>query len=106
MPTKKSKEKTEEKKFFEIEGEFQGLKLSARVYPVKEDKGVKRSFMYLNLGYGFNVQASFVETKNAYFIAFPQYKTGDNYKSYIFVEKDSLYAKALDELADEIYNKK
>lgn len=102
---KKAENKKEEKKFLEFGGEFNGLKLSGRVYPGEENKGITRSFMYLNCNYGFNIQCHFVETKNNYFVAFPQYQQKDeSYKSYVYIEKDSVWADALDKLAEEIYN--
>lgn len=107
MPAKKNAKKTtkkEEKNFLEFSGEYNGLKLSGRVYPGEEKKGIKRSFMYLDCNYGFTIQCHFVETKNNYFVAFPQYQTKDeNYKSYVFIEKESVWAEALDALAEELY---
>ena len=103
--TKKNQEVKEEKNSFEtIDGEYAGMKLKGRVYPAKENKGIKRSFMYLEIIPGFTIQCHYVETSNNYFIAFPQYQSGESYKSYVFVEKDSEIQKALDALADAIYN--
>ena len=103
--TKKNQEVKEEKNSFEvIDGEYAGMKLKGRVYPAKENKGIKRAFMYLELIPGFTIQCHYVETSNNYFIAFPQYQSGESYKSYVFVEKDSEIQKALDALADAIYN--
>lgn len=108
MPKKtnaKNQEVKEEKNSFEeINGEYAGMKLKGRLYPAKEEKGIKRAFMYLEIIPGFNIQCHYVETSNNYFIAFPQYKSGDSYKSYVYVEKDSDIQKALDALADAIYN--
>ena len=103
--TKKNQEVKEEKKSFEeLNGTYAGMTLKGRLYPVEENKGIKRAFMYLEIVPGFNIQCHYVETSNNYFIAFPQYKSGDSYKSYVFVEKDSGIQKALDALADAIYN--
>lgn len=104
--TKKNQEVKEEKKSFgEINGTYAGMKLNGRLYPVEESgKGIKRAFMYLEIIPGFNIQCHYVETSNNYFIAFPQYKSGESYKSYVFIEKDSEIQKALDALADDIYN--
>lgn len=108
MPKKanaKNQEVKEEKKSFEeINGEYAGMKLKGRLYPAKEEKGIKRAFMYLEIIPGFNIQCHYVETSNNYFIAFPQYKSGESYKSHVYVEKDSGIQKALDALADAIYN--
>lgn len=103
--TKKNQEVKEEKKSFEeLNGTYAGMTLKGRLYPAEENKGIKRAFMYLEIVPGFNIQCHYVETSNNYFIAFPQYKSGDSYKSYVFVEKDSGIQKALDALADGIYN--
>ena len=105
MATKGKKSKKQESNGYkEFNASFAGIPLSGRIYPAKENKGIKRSFMYLNIGGGFTIQAHFVETKNNYFIAFPQYETDNGYKSYVFVEKDSKFDKAFDALADYIYN--
>ena len=102
--TKKAENEKEEKKFLEFDGYFGGLKLSGRVYPGEEKKGITRSFMYLNCNYGFTIQCHFVETKNNYFVAFPQYQQKDeSYKSYVYIEKDSLWSEVLDKLAEKIY---
>lgn len=103
--TKKNQEVKEEKNSFEvIDGEYAGMKLKGRLYPAKENKGIKRAFMYLEIVPGFNIQCHYVETSNNYFIAFPQYEKDGSYKSYVYVEKDSDIQKALDALADAIYN--
>ncbi len=105
---KNANKKTEEKKtngYEEWTGTYYGLELNVRMYRPKENKGIKRTFLYIT-HMGFCIQASFVETSNNYFISFPQYKTDDNkYKSYVFIEKESFWAKALDELAEEIYKR-
>lgn len=102
---KKEAESTNKYKEFEFEA---GMKVSGRIYPEEEKKGISRSYMYLNMGYGFTIQCHFVETKDNYFIAFPQYETEKDgkkvYKSYVFVEKESIWADCLDKLADYIYH--
>lgn len=104
---KKTNTKTEEEKFKEFTFES-GMKVSGRIYPGEEKKGISRSFMYLNMGYGFTIQCYFVETKDNYFISFPQYETEKDgkksYKSYVYVEKDSVWAECLDKLSDHIYH--
>lgn len=104
--TKKNQEVKEEKNSFEeLNGTYAGMNLKGRLYPVETSgNGIKRAFMYLEIVPGFNIQCHYVETSNNYFIAFPQYKSGKSYKSYVFVEKDSGIQKALDALADAIYN--
>lgn len=104
MP-KKENSKKEEKKVAKEYKEVFAEGLSARLYPAEETgKGIKRSFMYLDFGNGFSIQCHFIETSNNYFIAFPQYKSGESYKSYVWVEKDSEMQNKLDALAEVIYN--
>ena len=106
MATKKNAKKVEKKEegFKEFKGNFNGLDLKGRIYPAKENKGIKRSFMYLDCNYGFTIQCHFVETKNNYFIAFPQYqKKDESYVSYVYIEKDSIWAGALEDLAETLY---
>lgn len=103
MP-KKENAKKEEKKVAKEYKELSAEGLTARVYPADENKGIKRSFMYLDFGNGFSIQCHFIETSNNYFIAFPQYKSGESYKSYVWVEKDSEMQNKLDALAEVIYN--
>ena len=103
--TKKNQEVKEEKNSFEeLNGTYAGMTLKGRLYQAKENKGIKRAFMYLEIVPGFTIQCHYVETSNNYFIAFPQYESNGSYKSYVFVEKDSDIQKALDALADAIYN--
>lgn len=108
MPKKNNA--TEEKKeesFKEFSGKFNGIEMSGKVWPGKKDK-ITRSYMHLTLMEGFSINATFVETSNNYFITFPQYtveKDGKKeYKSYVYIPKDSDMAKAIDELAETIYN--
>lgn len=103
MP-KKENAKKEEKKVAKEFKEVSAEGLTARVYPAEKSKGIERSFMYLDFGNGFSIQCHFIETSNNYFIAFPQYKSGESYKSYVWVEKDSEMQKKLDALAEVIYN--
>ena len=106
MGKKKNASAAKEEGFKEFSFES-GMKVSGRLYPGKESKGITRSFMYLDMGYGFTIQCYFVETKDNYFIAFPQYETEKDgkksYKSYVYVEKESVWAECLDKLADYIY---
>ena len=102
--TNKKEAAKQDNNFKEFNAKFAEIPLSGRIYPAKENKGIKRSFMYLNIGGGFTIQCHFVETKSNYFIAFPQYEQDGKYKSYVFVEKDSKFDKAFDALADWIYN--
>lgn len=101
---KKNDVKKEEKKDAKEFKEFSVKGLAARVYPANETGKVKRSFMYLNFGNGFSIQCHFIETSDNYFIAFPQYKSGESYRSYVWVEPESKMQENLDALADAIYS--
>lgn len=107
---KKNEKKTDEKKatneFKQFSGKYgnPAIEMSGRIYPAKEKNGIKRSFMYLEFASGFQIQATFVETSDNYFISFPQYETNDSYKSYVWVKKDSDFSNALDDLSDDLFH--
>lgn len=112
MPAKTSKDtKKEEKKveFLEFEHEFKDgermVKFSGRLYPTKGEK-IERNFLSLNVGNLMTISCDFVETSNNYFVAMPQYKSGDKYKSYVYVEKDSFFASALEDLSKVLFELK
>lgn len=112
MPSKNTKEaKKEEKKieFLEFEHEFKDggkmIKLSGRMYPTKGDK-IEKNFLTLKVANLMSISCDFVETSNNYFVAMPQYKSGNKYKSYIYVEKDSFFAAALEDLSKVLFELK
>ncbi len=112
MPSKNTKEaKKEEKKieFLEFEHEFitdeRTVKFTGRMYPTKEGK-IEKNFLILKVDDLMSISCDFVETSNNYFISMPQYKSGDKYKSYIYVEKDSFFAAALEDLSKVLFELK
>ena len=112
MPSKNTKEvKKEEKKvdFLEFEHKFKDgekmIKLSGRMYPTKGDQ-IERNFLTLDVANLMSISCEFVETSNNYFVAMPSYKSGDKYKSYVYVEKDSFFAAALEDLSKVLFELK
>lgn len=113
MPAKKEVKpvkENSEKKYLEFNDKFGDgnqlkINLSGRIYPAKENNGIKRSYVSLNVDGLFDISnCSFVETSNNYFLAFPQQtieKDGKKeYKPYIYVAKDSFFASCLDQLCE------
>lgn len=110
MPQKKKTEETKkEVKFLTFNEQFgndeKKINLSGRLYPAEESKGIKRSYLSLNVNGLFYIShCNFVETANNYFVTFPQYTVENNgkkeYKSYIYVEKDTFFSECLDQLAE------
>lgn len=112
MPAKKKEEVKEAKKeltFQEFNEQFGNdelkINLSGRIYPPKENKGIKRSYVSLNVNGLFDISGcTFVETANNYFLTFPQYTTEKDgkkeYKSYIYVGKDTFFSECLEQLAE------
>lgn len=85
-----AKKKTEEKKANFKEFKFSGkvFEYSGRVYPKTEGKGkvISRHGINLTLNDTISIKGIYlVETEDKYFLTFPQYKTGDDYKSYIYI---------------------
>lgn len=112
MPSKNTKEaKKEEKKveFQEFEHEYKDgekmIKLSGRMYPTKGDK-IEKNLLFLKVANLMSITCEFVETSNSYFVSMPQYKSGDKYKSYVFVEKDSFFSDALEDLSKVLFELK
>ena len=108
MP-KKNEEKKEEvkKEFLEFESEFKGIKLSGRIYPTKDaGKKIERNFMTLKVNDLLSISCEFVETSNNYFVSMPQYKSGDKYKSWVYVTKDTDMADALEDLSSKLFELK
>ena len=87
-----AKKKTEEKKVTFKEFKFSGkvFEYSGRVYPKTEGKGkvVSRHGINLTLNDTISIKGIYlVETEDKYFLTFPQYKSGDAYKSYIYIDE-------------------
>ena len=111
MPAKKKTEetKTNEFAFIDFNDQFGNddlkINLSGRLYPPKENKGIKRSYLSLTVNGLLTISGCyFVETSNNYFVTFPQYtveKDGKKeYKSYIYVGKDTFFSECLEQLAE------
>lgn len=109
MPIKNNKE-AKKVEFLEFEHEFKDgermIKLSGRMYPTKDGARIEKNFLTLKVANLMSISCDFVETSNNYFIAMPQYKSGDKYKSYIYVEKDSFFAAALEDLSKVLFELK
>lgn len=107
MPKKENK--TEEKKveFLEFDSEFKGIKLTGRIYPTKDaGKKIEKNFMTLKVNDLLSITCEFVETSNNYFVSMPQYKSGDKYKSWVYIEKDSEMSAALEDLSSKLFELK
>lgn len=112
MPSKKTTETKEAKKDFlefatKFEKDGRQIMLSGRIYPSKDSKGkIERNFMTLKVEDLLSITCEFVETSNSYFVAMPQYKSGDKYKSYVYIEKDSFLSNALEDLSEKLFELK
>lgn len=87
----KKNEKKKEDQFKEFKYSGKTFEYSGRIYEASEGNGkVKtRSYVSLTLNDSFTINGVYyVETEDAGFLTFPQYKKGDEYKSYIFTDKD------------------
>ena len=108
MATKKNATKKEEaKKEFE-EFKYSGKKFeySGRLFPKKEGKGKVLSKAYVTLTLNEVITISGVwlyETESSYFLKFPEYKSGDSWKTYIFIDKEM--NDEIDALTDVIASK-
>ena len=102
MAKKKAKEK---KEFVEFNVKSETFDFSGRIYPGKEKKGLRRSWMSLCLNDSITIQNCYlVETKSSTFIGFPQYKNKDDeYKSHIFIDEDM--REEIDNLAEVLAGK-
>lgn len=88
----KSAKKEEAKKFEEFKYSGKCFEYSGRIYEGSEGKGkVKsRSYMSLVLNDAISINGCYftVLDDGAAFIAWPQYKKGEEYKSYIFTSEE------------------
>jgi DNA-binding cell septation regulator SpoVG len=90
MAAKKSANK-ETKEFKEFKHTGTTFEYTGRVYPAKEGKGKVKNTYYLSITLNgvLTINGCYlVETENNCFIKWPQYKSGDDYKSYIFTDKE------------------
>ena len=82
---------------------YDGKKFSytGRVYEKKDGKGkvVSNSYVTLTLNGSITIHGIwFVELSESYFLKFPQYKMGDEWKSYVFL--DDAFKEEISELED------
>lgn len=88
----KSAKKEEAKKFEEFKYSGKCFEYSGRLYEGSEGKGkVKsRSYLSLTLNDAITINGCYfvVLDDGASFITYPQYKKGEEYKSYIFTSDD------------------
>lgn len=86
----KQKNSKPEFKEFKMSGKI--FEYSGRVYEAKEGTGkVKyRSYVSLTLNDSFTINGIYlVETEDKKFLTFPQYKSGEAYKSYVFIDEEA-----------------
>ena len=89
----KKEAKKEEIKFNEFKFSGETFEYSGRVYPKKsgETKGKVTAKWYVQLVLNdvLTIKGCYlVETKDDYFLTFPQYKKDDSFESYIYIVKD------------------
>lgn len=106
MPSKKKETKNEEKNFREFKFSGKVFEYTGRVYKKTEGKGkvISRAGVQLCLNGVFTLKGiHLVETEENYFLTFPQYKSGDDWKSYVYIPQDNKeFAQELDDLTDII----
>ena len=104
---KKTEEKTALFKEFSMEGDT--FSYNGRIYPKKEGSGkvVSKSLVNLTLNGVITLKGLYlVETEDRYFLTFPQYKSKEEYKSYVYVDRDfsdGEFDKLVDIIASYIY---
>ena len=105
--TKKTEEAKAQFKEFSMEGKTFSYK--GRVYPKKEGTGkvLSRSLVNITLNDVITIKGIYlVETEDKYFLTFPQYKSGEDYKSYFFIDPDfnkGELDQLIDIIADNVY---
>ena len=98
---------TEAFKEFSMEGKTFSYK--GRVYPKKEGTGkvLSRSLVNITLNDVITIKGIYlVETEDKFFLTFPQYKSGEEYKSYFFIDRDfneGELDQLIDIIADNVY---
>lgn len=104
MASKKTSKKEEAKTNYS-EFKFSGkvFDYSGRIYPKTEGKGkvVARYGLSLTLNGVLTIKGvHLVETEDSFFLKFPSYKSGEDYKSYFFIDKE--LNEEIDNLTDAI----
>lgn len=91
MASKKTNKKEEAKtNYSEFKYSGKVFEYSGLLYPKTEGKGkvVARYGLSLTLNDVITIKGvHLVETEEYYFLTFPSYKSGDDYKSYFFIDK-------------------
>ena len=91
MASKKTNKKEEAKtNYSEFKYSGKVFEYSGRLYPKTEGTGkvVARYGLSLTLNDVITIKGvHLVETEDSYFLTYPQYKKGDDYKSYFFIDK-------------------
>lgn len=88
---KAAPKKTSKNEFKEFSFSGKNFEYSGRIYPSREGSGkVLRSWgMYLCLNGVFTLSGvRLTETKSNIFLSYPSYQSGDDYKSYVFIDDD------------------
>ena len=101
MAKRKTDESKKDFKEFEYEGEL--FTYAGRIYVDKKREAGKLTIypMSLTLNGVLTIKScSFYQTKNNMWVGGPQYKTGDEYKDYLYIDKS--INEEMDALAEEI----
>ncbi len=105
MANKTNKKAANKPEFTEFNIKMKSFDYSGRIYKDSEGngKGLYRHYLSLCINGLITINnCHLVETSDKVFIAFPNYKSGDNYKSHIFT--DEALKEELDELATKLYD--
>lgn len=85
-----TKKKSNSKEFKEFEFKGGNFKYSGRIYTESKREAGKLTITPMSLCLNGLITikgCSFYETKDNMWVGFPQYKSGDDYKDYVFVDK-------------------
>lgn len=101
MAARKTNQKDSSFKEFKLKGKT--FNFSGRIYTDKKREAGKLTIypMSLTLNDAITIKScSFYQTKDNMWIGGPQYKTGDEYKDYLYIDKS--INEEMDSLAEEI----
>ena len=90
MAAKKVKEKANTNNYKEFEMKGKTFTYSGRLYPENKREAGKLTItpMSLTLNGVFTIKGcSFMETKDYMWVSGPSYKSGDDYKDYLYIDK-------------------
>lgn len=97
------KGKAKEAEFIEFEVEGKEFDYSGRLFPERQREAGKLTITPMSLCISGLITikgCSFYQTKDNAWIGGPQYKSGDDYKDYLYIDKK--LNKDMDELAEEL----